>query len=58
VVVGHKILNLEELYAIAQGGAEVIPDSQTYAELNTHGSQSTAQPKVEKNLEGVLLFKP
>ena len=33
IVIGHKILNLEELYNIA-AGAEVVVDAPTYAELN------------------------
>ena len=33
IVIGHKILNLEELYNIASG-AEVVIDAPTYSELN------------------------
>ena len=33
VAVGHKIINLEELYQISKN-AEVVVDAQIYAELN------------------------
>lgn len=39
IVIGHKVLNLEELYDVSCVGSalgvEVVVDSQLYAELNT-----------------------
>lgn len=48
IVIGHKVLNLEELSNVAYLGrdlAEVIVDSQLYAELSTAALQKVAEPQ-------------
>ena len=45
VVIGHKIINLEELFQISRG-AEVVIDAQIYADLN-----KTAQDKGTLDIE-------
>lgn len=47
IVIGHKVLNLEELTNVAFLGkdlAEVVVDSQLYAELATQAPQKTVDP--------------
>ena len=48
IVIGHKVLNLEELTMVAYLGrdlAEVVVDSQLYAELATQPAQKSAEPQ-------------
>ena len=48
IVVGHKVLNLEELTHVSHLGkdlAEVVVDSQLYAELSTAPLQKAADPQ-------------
>jgi hypothetical protein len=47
IVIGHKVLNLEELTYVAFLGkdlAEVVIDSQLYAELSTANPSKTMNP--------------
>eukprot|EP00352_Strombidinopsis_acuminata_P009398 CAMPEP_0176353742 /NCGR_PEP_ID=MMETSP0126-20121128/12024_1 /TAXON_ID=141414 ORGANISM="Strombidinopsis acuminatum, Strain SPMC142" /NCGR_SAMPLE_ID=MMETSP0126 /ASSEMBLY_ACC=CAM_ASM_000229 /LENGTH=67 /DNA_ID=CAMNT_0017705547 /DNA_START=15 /DNA_END=218 /DNA_ORIENTATION=+ len=46
IVVGHKVVNLEELFNVSclpAGQTEVIVDSQLNAELNTKGNGDAKQ---------------
>ena len=57
IVVGHKVLNLEELTNVAcfDGGmSEVIVDSQLYADLSTAPPQQAEKPSLKplQDLEG------
>lgn len=48
IVIGHKVLNLEELTNVAYLGkdlAEVIVDSQLYSDLSTQPLQKAATPQ-------------
>lgn len=47
IVIGHKVLNLEELTCVAYLGkdlAEVVVDSQLYADLDTKAPAKTVDP--------------
>lgn len=50
IVVGHKVVNLEELTYVASLGkdlAEVIVDSQLYADLSTAAPSKTVEPSFD-----------
>jgi len=53
IVIGHKVLNLEELTNVACLGkdlAEVIVDSQLYADLATAAPSKTVEPSFSQIL--------
>ena len=52
VVIGHKVLNLEELTNVSflGGDAEVVIDSQLYAELATQAPPKTIESPQFKSL--------
>ena len=54
IVIGHKVLNLEELTNVASLGkdlAEVIVDSQLYAELATQAPPKTVDPQFRQIID-------
>ena len=63
VVIGHKVLNLEELTNVACLGkdlAEVVVDSQLYADLAAQAPPKTVDPQfrsiVDDEANGTLLL--
>ena len=64
IVIGHKVLNLEELASVACLGkdlAEVVVDSQLYADLSTAAPSKTVDPQFnqicdEPESESLLLL--
>ena len=60
VVIGHKVLNLEELYNVSCVGSalgvEVVVDSQLYAELSCAAVKYEAPSFSEQNELGGITF--
>lgn len=60
VVIGHKVLNLEELYSVSCVGSalgvEVVVDSQLYAELSCAAVKYEAPSFSEPNELGGITF--
>lgn len=60
IVVGHKVLNLEELFNVSCLGStqtEVVVDSQLYADLNKQAPKATIKLTDYKELDNVAGYK-